>query len=62
MAYLDIQKNINKSNSFAINLNREQLANYLFVDRSALSYILMQLKKEGVLEYHKNRFTLKQKI
>jgi len=57
--YLYMQKNIHKSNSFKIDLNREQLAAYLFVNRSALSYVLMQLKKEGLLDYHKNYFTLK---
>lgn len=58
LAYLNTQKRIHQSSDFVINLNREQLADYLFADRSALSYVLMQLKKEGVIKYQKNHFTL----
>ncbi len=43
---------------FTIPFNREQLADYLCVDRSALSRELSNLKKEGLIDYHKNRFTL----
>lgn len=39
-----------------ISYNREQLANYLSVDRSALSAVLMQLREEGILDYYKNTF------
>ena len=59
LAYLYLQKAINHNSTFTISLNREQLAAYLFVDRSALSYVLMKLKSEGVLDYYRNSFTLK---
>jgi len=42
-----------------IPLNREELANYLCVERSALSHELMKMKKDGLIEYSKNRFILK---
>ena len=42
-----------------IPLNREELANYLCVDRSALSHELMKMKREGLIGYKKNVFLLK---
>jgi len=41
-----------------IPFDREELANYLCVERSALSHELMKMKKDGLIEYKKNRFTL----
>lgn len=43
----------------AIPFNREKLAEYLCVDRSALSHALARMKKEGLIEYDKNSFFLK---
>ena len=48
----------NKGVTITIPLNREELANYLCVDRSALSHELMKMKKDGLIEYRKNEFTL----
>lgn len=42
---------------FTVPLNRNELADYLSVDRSALSRELGRLQEEGVLEYHKNTFS-----
>ena len=52
-----------KANSptFDIPYNRQQLADYLCVDRSALSHELSHLQKQGYLTYRKNHFTLTQK-
>lgn len=44
--------------SFEIPFNRQELADYLSVERSALSNVLSKLKEEGLLLYHKNSFTL----
>ena len=44
--------------SFEIPFNRQELADYLCVDRSAMSNELSKLQAEGVLSFHKNRFTL----
>ena len=46
------------SRQFAISLNRQELADYLAVDRSAMSAELAKMKKDGILEYEKNRFVL----
>jgi len=43
---------------FSISFNRQQLADFLCVDRSALSVELSKLKKEGILDYHKNTFRI----
>ncbi len=43
---------------FAITMNREELASFLCADRSALSNELSKMKKDGLIDYHKNEFTL----
>lgn len=45
---------------FEIPFNRQQMADYLNLDRSALSKELCKMRDEGLLEFEKNRFTLKQ--
>jgi len=44
--------------SFSIPFNRQELADYLSVDRSAMSAELSKLRKEGILNYNKNHFEL----
>lgn len=44
--------------SFTIPFNRQELADYLFIDRSALSNEISKLQKEGILICKKNNFTL----
>lgn len=39
--------------------DRQELADFLAVDRSAMSAELSKLRREGVLEYRKNHFLLK---
>lgn len=46
------------SNSFEIPFDRQALADYLAVERSALSSVLSRMRNDGVLEFQKNRFTL----
>lgn len=43
---------------FEIPLDRNALASYLFCDRTALSRELSRLKKEGYLEFRKNKFRI----
>ena len=43
---------------FTIPFDRQGLADYLEVDRSGLSQVLSQLKREGVLDYSRSRFCL----
>ena len=47
-----------QKSSFEIPLDRQQLADYLSVDRSAMSTELGKMKKEGLIDYKKNHFTL----
>lgn len=56
--YLYTQHLLHQSATFAIPLNREELASYLCVDRSALSKELSLMQREGLLKYHKNEFEL----
>jgi len=42
-----------------IPFNREEMADYLCVERSALSHELARMKRDGLIEYQKNRFRLK---
>ena len=44
---------------FDIPYNRQQLADYLGVDRSAMSNELGKMQKDGLLEVKKNEFVLK---
>ncbi len=44
---------------FNIPFNRQQLADYLGVDRSALSAELGKMRRDGLLDFHKNSFFLK---
>lgn len=61
MTYLRQQMNATGSNSFTIPYNRQGLADFLCVDRSALSALMSRLAKRGLISYHKNAFTLKVK-
>ena len=45
---------------FTIPFDRQELADYLAVDRSAMSAELSRMKRDGLLEYHKNHFKLNQ--
>lgn len=59
LAYLhNVSKKTNEK-YFDIPLNRQELANYLAVDRSALSIELAKMKKDGLIDFNKNHFNLK---
>ena len=58
MAYLLAQAKLHQKNSFEIPFDRQTLADYLEVDRSGLSAEISKLRKEGILECHRSRFTL----
>lgn len=58
LAYLSAQAKKAGSSRFCIPLNRQQLADYLAVERSAMSAELSRLKKDRVIDYQKNSFTL----
>ncbi len=50
-------ENAGKS-SFDISFNRQELADFICVDRSAMSNELGKMKKEGIIDYNKNHFEL----
>ena len=58
MAYLVSQAKLQGSDSFRIPFDRQELADYLQVERSAMSAELSKLRAEGVLESKKNQFRL----
>lgn len=58
LAYLLFRSKKAGSNSFEIPFDRQELADYLEVDRSGLSAEISKLKAEGVLDCRKNRFEL----
>ncbi len=60
LAYLSSESMRLHAPDFSIPFNRQQLADYLSVDRSAMSNELSKMQKEGVLEYRKNHFLLRQ--
>ena len=58
LAYLLLQAKQAGSNSFTIPYDRQELADYLGVERSGLSAVIGRLQKEGVLYSRKKAFTL----
>lgn len=58
MTYLSGEARKHGSLEFTIPFDRQQMADYLNVERSALSKELGRMRKEGILDFRKNRFRL----
>ena len=58
LAYLSIQAQVQRDRYFEIPLGRVELAEYLCVDRSALTRELVKMKEEGLIDYDNNCFRL----
>lgn len=58
LSYLSTQALRKNSHCFTIPFDRQQLADYLGVDRSALSAELGKMRAEGLLRFYKNEFEL----
>lgn len=58
MAYLMLRAKKNGSGSFDIPFDRQELADYLEVDRSGLSAEISKLRREGIIKCRKNHFVL----
>ena len=58
MSYLSAQAMKSGKNEFDIPFDRQQLADYLCVDRSAMSAQLCALRDDGILKFKKNHFIL----
>ena len=58
ISYLSEEAKKQNSSSFIIPFNRQQLADFLSVDRSAMSNELCRMRDEGLLEFDKSAFKL----
>ena len=58
LSYLSAESLRHHSREFQIPFSRQQLADYLCVDRSGLSAELGRMQKEGILEFNRNKFRL----
>lgn len=58
ISYLSSEAKRNRSSRFEIPYNRQELADYLSVDRSAMSAELSKMRDEGLIAFERNRFEL----
>lgn len=58
LSYLSDQAEAAGSAQFTIPFDRQELADYLSIDRSAMCAELSRMKREGIIDYHKNRFEI----
>jgi CRP-like cAMP-binding protein len=58
LAYLSAEAQKAGKSSFSIPFDRQGLADYLSVDRSAMSAVLSKLRNEGIINFNKNKFEL----
>ncbi len=58
-SYFSQQITAQGSQKIVIPFDRQQLADYLNLDRSALSKELGKMRNDGLIEYNKNTFTIK---
>ncbi len=60
MSYLNSVSIQKGSTKFDIPFDRQQMADYLNLERTALSKELRKMKDDGLIEFHKNHFHLKE--
>lgn len=58
MAYLDTMSLQKRSREFDIPFDRQQMADYLNVERTALSKELGKMKRDGMIEFNRNHFRI----
>ncbi|MBQ1991294.1 MAG: winged helix-turn-helix domain-containing protein, partial [Clostridia bacterium] len=58
ISYLSEEAKKQTSSTFTIPFNRQQLADFLSVERSAMSNELCKMRDEGLIEFEKNNFKL----
>jgi len=58
LSYLSAEAQKSNSNSFIIPFNRQELADYLSVDRSAMSAELSKMRDDGILRFNRSSFEL----
>lgn len=59
LSYLSAQAREHRSNEFDIPLSRQQMADYLNLDRSALSGELGRMRDDGLIEFHGRHFRVR---
>lgn len=59
IAYLSFLSKAQNSKTITVPINREDMAVYIGVNRSALSRELTKMKADGIIDYYKNTFKLK---
>lgn len=59
ISYLSYESSVQGKKQIAIPFNRQELADFLATDRSALSKELSSMQADGLIEYRKNSFILK---
>lgn len=62
ISYLSEEAKKQKSSKITIPFNRQQLADFLSVDRSAMSNELSKMRSDGLIEFDKNIFILIENI
>jgi len=58
LAFFNTQITLKHTRTFTIAYNREALAFYLGVDRSALSRELSRMQNDGLIKFNKNHFEI----
>ena len=58
ISYLSEEAKRQGSSAFTVPFNRQQLADYLSVDRSAMSNELSKMQRDGLIRVDRSRFTL----
>lgn len=61
-SYLNTEALRQKSNYIVLEFDRQQLADYLCVDRAALSRELSKMRAEGLIDYNKSTFKLLSRV
>lgn len=61
LAYLSRVAQQQSSDSFDIPISRNVMAEYLNIERSSLSRELSNMKKDGLIDYHRNTFKIYEK-
>lgn len=58
LVYLTMQAAKRGGNTFRIPFSRDEMADYLCVNRSSLSHELSKMEQDGLIRFHRNEFTL----
>ena len=58
LTFLSFQSQRSKNSNFSLSLNRTELADYVCANRTALARELARMKKDGLIDFDHNTFTL----